>query len=159
MQKLFSILLLLIQLQAYSQSKSVTRFRSDFKETSNMFFYSSTLKMLNTENNPDLAGILDEVEEIRVLNYKKGDQKFQKDDITALKNSLTKETYNNILMINEKGNSVNVYNHEKKGKTTGMVAIVENTENLVLIDLIGNIDVKKFLELKNKLESRSGYSL
>lgn len=124
-----------------------------------MFFYSSTLKMLNSENNPEVAGILDEVEEIRVLNYKKGDQKFRKDDIAELKNSLVKETYNNILMITEKGNSVNIYNREKKGKTSGMVAIVENSENLVLIDLIGNIDVKKFLALKNKIESRSGYSL
>jgi len=124
-----------------------------------MFFYSSTLKMLNTENNPEIADMLENIEEIRVLNYKKTEQKFIKDDIAELKSGLAKETYNSILMINEKGNSVNVYNREKKGKTTGMVAIVENNESFVLIDLIGNIDVKKFLELRKKLEARPSNAL
>jgi len=124
-----------------------------------MFFYSSTLKMLNSENNPDLSEILENIEEIRVLNYKKADQKFSKEDISDLKGSLEKETYNNIMMINEKGNSISVYNRERKGRTSGMVAIVENMESLVLIDLIGNIDVKKFLQLKQKLDSRSGNQL
>jgi hypothetical protein len=155
MRSVTIFILLLGMFPVFSQSKSITRFRSDFKENSNMFFYSSTLKMLNTENNPEIAEILDEIEEIRVLNYNRADQKFGKTDIAALKQDLVKETFNSILMINEKGNSVNVYNREKKGKTIGIVAIVENSESLVLIDLIGNIDVNKFLELKKKLETRS----
>jgi len=159
MRILLVIFILVQPLITAAQSKSVTRFRSDFKESSNMFFYSSTLKMLNSENNPDLSEILENIEEIRVLNYKKADQKFSKEDISDLKGSLEKETYNNIMMINEKGNSINVYNRERKGRTTGMVAIVENMESLVLIDLIGNIDVKKFLQLKQKLDSRSGNQL
>lgn len=155
--KLYSIaLFLLIAIPAFSQSKSVTRFRSDFKENSNLFFYSSTLKMLNTENSPELAAILDDIEEIRVLNYQKSTQKFGKNDIAALKSALAEESYNNIMMLNEKGNSVNLYNREKKGRTTGMVAIIENSQDLILIDLIGSIDVKKFMELQKKIESSSG---
>jgi len=159
MRILLVIFILVQPLVTTAQSKSVTRFRSDFKESSNMFFYSSTLKMLNSENNPDLSEILENIEEIRVLNYKKADQKFSKEDISDLKGSLEKETYNSIMMINEKGNSISVYNRERKGRTSGMVAIVENMESLVLIDLIGNIDVKKFLQLKQKLDSRSGNQL
>jgi hypothetical protein len=37
----------------------------------------------------------------------------------------------------------------------GLVAIVENKESLVLIDLIGSVDIKKFLELKQKLDTKS----
>ena len=121
-----------------------------------MFFYSSTLKMLNTENNPELADILKDIEEIRVLNYNKAEQKFTREDYRGLKNSLKEEDYNNIMMINEKGNSINLYSREKHGKTVGFVALVENRESLVLIDLIGTIDVKKFMELKQKLDNRTG---
>ena len=121
-----------------------------------MFFYSSTLKMLNTDNNPEFSEILDGIEEIRVLNYTKSDQKFDKEDIAGLKNALLKETYNTIMMINEKGNSVNVYGRERKGRTVGMVAIIEDTGNLILIDLIGTIDIKKFMDLKQKLVSPTG---
>ena len=155
MRQLFILLLLLGTAISFGQSKSITRFRSDFKENTNMFFYSSTLKMLNTENNPELASILKDVEEIRVLNYDKASQKFNQDDISGLKNELHKENYQDIMVINENGNSINLYNREKKGKTVGFVAIVENKESLVLIDLIGSVDVKKFMELKNKLDRQS----
>jgi hypothetical protein len=141
---------------APGQSKSITRFRADFKENSNMFFYSSTLKMLNTENNPEVAGMLNDIEEIRVLNYDKANRKFTGEDINGLKSSLLDENYNIIMVLNEKGNSINLYSREKRGKTVGFVAIIDNRESLVLIDLIGSIDVKKFMELKQKLDVRTG---
>jgi len=64
MQKVFIMLLVFCTGTLFAQSKSITRFRSDFKENTNMFFYSSTLKMLNTDNNPELADILKGIEEI-----------------------------------------------------------------------------------------------
>ena len=119
-----------------------------------MFFYSSTLKMLNTENNPQLSDLLGEIEEIRILNYDKEKQNFTHDDIVSLKNALKDEEYVNLMMTNEKGNSLNLYSRQKRGKTVGFVALVENKESLILIDLIGNIDVKKFMELKQQLDTR-----
>lgn len=124
-----------------------------------MFFYSSTLKMLNSENNPELADLLSGVEEIRVLNYKREEQKLKNSDIAGLKNALKNESYNNIMMINDKGNSINLYSREKNGKMTGFVAIVENTVDLILIDLTGSIDVKKFMQLKQKLDMKTGNSI
>lgn len=156
MRHLFIIFLLAGTVFSFGQSKSITRFRSDFKENTNVFFYSSTLKMLNAENNPELASMLNDIEEIRVLNYDKASQKFNQDDISGLKKALHEENYMDIMVINENGNSINLYNREKRGKTVGFVAIVENKESLVLIDLIGSIDVKKFMELKNKLDKQTG---
>ncbi len=119
-----------------------------------MFFYSSTLKMLNSENNPQLADLLGDIEEIRVLNYEKGKQNLSHDDVVGLKVALENEDYVNLMMTNEKGNTIGFYSRQKRGRTVGFVAVVENRESLVLIDLIGSIDVKKFLELKQKLDTR-----
>lgn len=156
MKYAFMLLLLAVTINVCGQSKSITRFRSDFKETSNLFFYSSTLKMLNTENSQELADIFNDIEEIRVLNYSKASVGFSKANISALKKSLADEKYRVIMMINEKGNVVNLYNREKRGKTVGFVAVIENQEGLVLIDLIGSIDVKKFMALKEKIDLRIG---
>ncbi len=155
MRQLLFLFLLTAVTSVFGQSKSITRFRSDFKENTNMFFYSSTLKMLNTDNNPELASMLKDIEEIRVLNYSKGTQKFNSGDISGLKSALREEKYNDIMVINENGNSINLYNREKHGKNVGFVAIVENRESLILIDLIGSIDVKKFMELKQKLDKQA----
>lgn len=156
MRYTFMLLLLAVTFGVCGQSKSITRFRSDFKETSNMFFYSSTLKMLNSENIPEMTDILKDIEEIRVFNYSKTSVKFGKDDIAALKKSLADEEYQVVMMINEKGNVVNLYNREKRGRTVGFVAVLENQESLVLVDLIGSIDVKKFMSLKEKIDLNKG---
>src|SRR4030065_805650 len=116
MRKILLLILSILSVSVFCQSKSITNFRSDFKENSNMFFYSSTRKMLNTENNPEFADILDGIEEIKVLNYNKADQKFKKEDVAGLKSALQDEAFNNIMTINEKGNSLNVYGREKKGR-------------------------------------------
>ena len=155
MRNLLLIYVLLLPSMSFGQSKSITRFRSDFKENSNMFFYSSTLKMLNTENNPEFADLLKDIEEIRVLNYDKATMKISNEDIRGLKTALQDEKFNNIMELQEKGNSIHLYSREKHGKTVGFVAIIDNTENLVLIDLIGSIDVKKFMELKHQLDTRT----
>lgn len=154
MRKILVIFILLSPTLLWAQSKSVTLFRSDFKENTNAFFYPSTLKMLNPNNDPDLAAIIDGIEEIRVLNYNKAEQRFGATEINTLKKDLQEETYNNLMAINEKGNTINLYGRDKKGKTVGFVAIVENSSNLIVIDLIGTIDIKKFMELKKQLDNK-----
>ena len=100
-------LLLLVCVQSVSaQSKSISRFRADHPENSNMFFYSSTLKMLNTENNAELADLIKDIEEIRILNYDKAKQHLSSEYITGLKKALASEDYNNLMMMNEKGNAL-----------------------------------------------------
>jgi hypothetical protein len=138
----------------HGQSKSITRFREDHKENTNMFFYKSTLKMLNTENNPEINDLLKDIEEIRVLNYDKAKQHLTREDIASLKQTIRTEDYNSLMMINEKNNTIDLFSHEKRGKTVGFIAVVENKESMILIDLAGSIDVRKFLELKQKLDSK-----
>jgi len=149
------LLILLVCAQFVSgQSKSISRFRADHPENTNMFFYSSTLKMLNTENNAELADLIKDIEEIRILNYDKEKQHLSSEYITGLKKALASEDYNNLMMLNEKGNAINLYSREKRGKTVGFVAVVEDRGSLTLIDLVGSIDVKKFMQLKNKLDNK-----
>jgi hypothetical protein len=151
----FLLLLMLVCAQLVSgQSKSISRFRADHPENSNMFFYSSTLKMLNTENVPEFADLIKDIEEIRILNYDKEKQHLSSEYITGLKKALAGEEYNNLMMMNEKGNAINLYSREKKGKTVGFVALVEDKGSLTLIDLVGSIDVKKFMKLKNSLDTK-----
>jgi hypothetical protein len=149
------ILLLLVCTQFVSaQSKSISRFRADHPENTNMFFYSSTLKMLNTQNNPGFADLIKDIEEIRVFNYDKEKQHLATEYIAGLKKALASEDYNNLMMMNEKGNAISLYSREKHGKTVGFVALVEDKGSLTLIDLAGSIDVKKFMQLKNDLDAK-----
>ena len=154
MLKIVFPLLFFYSLNLAGQSKSIDQFRKEFKEDNNVFIYSSTLQMLNSENNPEFADLTKDIEEIRVLNYTKAGRKFTTDRITALKTSLKEEKYTELMIINEKDNKINLYSREKRGKTVGFVALVENPETFVIIDVDGSLDIHKFMQLKSKLDTK-----
>lgn len=152
MRIILSVILVLQCISSMAQSKSIDRFRVNRKELSNLFFYSSTLKMLNTENNPELAEMLGGIEEIKVLNYDRDSQKITREEMNTLKSGLESESYNVLLSMKEKGLLLTLYGRDRKGKTVGMVAIMEEGSKLVLVDLQGAVDVKKFMQLKQKID-------
>jgi hypothetical protein len=155
MLKIIFPLLFFYSLTVAGQSKSIDRFRKEYKEDNNLFFYSSTLQMLNKEENPEFSDLTRGIEESRVLNYSKSAQKFSADEITLLKNNLREEQYGEIMIIHEKGNKIYLYGREKRGKTVGFVALVENPDTFVIIDVDGNIDFNKFMQLKSKLDIKN----
>ena len=154
MLKIVFPLLFIYSLTVAGQSKSIDRFRKEFKEDNNIFIYSSTLQMLNTENNPEFADLAKDIEEIRVLNYTKTNLKFTADRISALKSDLKEEKYTELMVISEKENKINLYGREKRGKTVGFVALIDNTDTFVIIDVDGNLDFEKFMQLKSKIDTK-----
>ena len=154
MQKLLFPVLILYSLSIAGQSKSIDKFRKEYKEDNNVFVYSSTLKMLDTDENPEFADLVKDIEEIRVLNYTIANQRFTADEIKDLKNDLKDEQYKELLILTEQGNKVFLYGKEEKEKTVGFVALVENTETFMIIDVTGGLDFNKFMQLKSKLDTK-----
>lgn len=149
---LFLLILAVTHVIVAAQSKSIERFRKLHKEDQNVFFYSSTMKMLNTENEPEFADLIKDIDKVMVLLYEKEKQKLKAQEITGLKNDLNKEKYVPLMLINENGNTINLYKKDKKEKTIGFAALVDNKDNFVIIDVKGSIDFKKFIEFKNRID-------
>jgi len=154
MQKLLFPILIFYSLSVAGQSKSIDRFRKEFKEDNNVFIYRSTLQMLNAENNPEFSDLVKDIEEIRVLNYIKANQSIKPEEISNLKNNLKEENYQELMIFAEQGNKIMLYGREKREKTIGFVALVEDREKLMIVDVVGDLDMKKFMQLKNKLDTK-----
>ena len=154
MQKLLFPILIFYSLSVAGQSKSIDRFRKEFKEDNNVFIYRSTLQMLNAENNPEFSDLVKDIEEIRVLNYIKANQSIKPEEISNLKNNLKEENYQELMIFAEPGNKIMLYGREKREKTIGFVALVEDREKLMIVDVVGDLDMKKFMQLKNKLDTK-----
>ncbi|MBN2350464.1 MAG: DUF4252 domain-containing protein [Bacteroidales bacterium] len=136
----------------YGQSKSIDKFRKKFPESTNLFFYSSTIQMLNQLNDPELTDLIKDIEKIRVLNYTDNEKKYKQPDLDELRENLKKEKYLDLLILYEQGNRINLYAKEKNGKTIGFVALVDSSDTLVILDVKGSIDFGKFMTLKNNLD-------
>ncbi len=136
----------------FGQCKSVEKFRKKFPESSNLFFYSSTLSMLNNQDNPELKDLLKNIEKIVVLNYANEKEQFTSNDLNELKENLKKEGYVDLMTIKNDKNDIHLTGLQKKGKMIGYVAFANTGEGLVIIDIKGSFDISKFMMLKNKLD-------
>jgi hypothetical protein len=154
MQKLLFSLLFFYSLSLAGQSKSIDRFRKEFKEDNNVFIYSSTLKMLNTEENPEFSDLIKDIEQIRVLTYSSDKKHFVTDEITRLRDNLRDEQYRDLMILTEQGNKIYLYGKEKREKTVGFVALIESIDKFIIIDVVGSLDFNKFMQLKSKLDSK-----
>ena len=154
MQKLLLPLLIFYSLSLAGQSKSIDRFRKEYKEDNNIFIYSSTLQMLNAEKNPEFSDLVKDIEEIRVLNYIKANHSFKSEDFSDLKANLKDEKYQELMVFSEQNNKIFLYGKEKREKMTGFVALVEDQGKYMIVDVVGSLDFKKFMQLKNKLDTK-----
>ncbi|UCH14530.1 MAG: DUF4252 domain-containing protein [Bacteroidales bacterium] len=153
MKKLFLIFCLaVIHFIISAQSSSIERFRKLYKEDKNVFFYTSTIKMLNTENEPEIADLLKDIYKIMVLIYEWEKQKFDYREIMQLKKDLQKEKYLPLLIINEDNGSIDLYKKDRKNRTVGFTALATDQDNLVIIDVKGSIDFGKFMKFKEKID-------
>lgn len=153
MRRTFIVLFsLFIYTGLFSQSKSIEKFRKAYPEDQNVFFYSSTLNMLNVEESPEFEDLIKDIEKIAVLIYKKAEREFDSEKINGIVTGLKREKYVELMVISDSGNKINLYKKDKRDRTVGFAALVDNEESLVLIDVKGSIDFKKFMELKNKID-------
>ena len=141
-----------VTINLFGQCKSVEKFRKKFPESSNLFFYSSTLSMLNNQDNPELNNLLKGIEKIVVLNYEKEKEQFTPADLTELKENLKKEGYVDLMTIKNDKNDIRLTGRQKKGKTVGYVAFASTDQGTVIIDIKGSFDISKFMDLKDKLD-------
>ncbi len=144
--------MILSAFQIFGQCKSVEKFRKEFPETNNLFFYSSTLSAINNQDNPELRDLLKDIEKIVVLNYSNEKRNYSTSDLDVLKQNLKKEGYVDLMTVKNDNSDISLTGRQKKGKTIGYVALVNSDEGLVIIDIKGSFDISKFMTLKNKLD-------
>jgi len=147
------LLSLLFSLNAVSQSESIADFRKEHKETNGLFFYSSTLRMFNLEDNDEMRDLVKNIKKIKVLNYEKEKQPLDKQDIKHLRQALKAENYKKVMEMNSSERKMTIFVLQDGKTIEGVSAIIDQADKLILVDLEGSVDLKKVGVLLKKLES------
>ncbi|WKN30235.1 DUF4252 domain-containing protein [Porifericola rhodea] len=138
-----TVLLLSSQLQA--QSETVKQFILKNNPSASMYFYPSTLRMLNLEQNPEFYQLVRDIKKLSFLTFDKGSSSFNKRDILEVQKQLTAEQYEELFMMEDKGTQIYVY---AKGKAPeAYVSMVNNNTSLMLFDLQGHPDLNALISL------------
>lgn len=135
----------LLAVSARAQSKAIKRIvEKDLHET-NLFFYPSTLRMLNVGKDPGWNKLVSEVRHLRLLMYDK-DSMLQAEK-PALLIELGREGYEEAMTYRDAGVSAQVLAYYEGDKMHGLAAIVIQESQSLLIELDGSVDPMRLYEI------------
>jgi hypothetical protein len=155
----FKLILFVLTVVAYSsasaQSKTTEALAKKHTDALSLFFYNNTLRMLNQTNDPNFDEIIKDIEKMKFLLIKKDDKNFNTAGYKQLVSEYKAEAFEEIMTSRFEGKNFDVFLKEKDGKTKGMLVLVNDTESLYVLDILGSINVTKVTDLYNTLDKSS----
>ena len=154
MKKLLLICFVLIGATAQAQTKA-TQALDDKYEGLSLYFYRNTLRMLNQSEDPAFDELIKDIEKMRFLMIDKTTSKFTKEDYQKLLANYKSESYEEIMTGRYEGKSFDVYMNEKNGDVIGTVLLLNDSEGLMVLDILGKIALDKAPELFKAIDSNT----
>lgn len=137
-----------------AQTKT-TQSLDDQYEGLSLYFYRNTLRMLNQSEDPAFDELIKDIEKMRFLMIDKANSKFSKEDYQKLLAGYKSESYEEIMTGRYDGKSFDVYMHEKGGEVKGTILLLNDTEGLMVLDILGKIALDKAPELFKAIDTNT----
>lgn len=135
-----------------AQSSTTEILQKKHGDALQLFFYNNTLRMLNQQEDSDFDKLIEDIEKMRFLLIRKGESGFDHHDFTKLVADYKAEAFEEVMTSRHDGKNFDVYLKEKDGKTSGMLVLINDAQNLYVLDILGRIALDKVTHLYKTLD-------
>lgn len=147
-----ALMLLLLPRLLSAQSSTTEALQKKHADALNLFFYNNTLRMLNQADDKTFDELIKDIEKMRFLMIKKDENTFGNNDFRKLISDYKAEQFQEVMTSRHQGKTFDVFLKEKNGKTNGMLVLINDSENLYILDILGRIALDKVTSLYNTLD-------
>lgn len=137
---------------AIGQSKSTQKLHEKYDDAFTMFFYKSTIKMLESDKTKEFMEIVKGIEKAKILKVDKYEKDFDENDIVEYKDGIKDEDFEEVMSIRQKNGKFNVYLKEKNGVTKGIIVTLDSEDQFAILDIVGEIALDKISTLTDKID-------
>jgi hypothetical protein len=138
---------------ASAQSKTTEDLQKKHEDALALFFYNNTLRMLNQKEDKTFDELIKDIEKMKLLMIKKDEFTFTKDDYKNLVKNYKGESFEEIMTSRFEGKNFDVFIKEKDNKTKAMLVLINDSNNLYVLDILGSIALNRVTELYQTLDS------
>ena len=151
MKYTLSFILAAFSFAAVAQSKTTLALEKKFK-VEPYVFYNNTLRMINQKEDPTFDEVIKDIEKMRILMVKKDPAAL---NYKKLVEDYKAESFEEMMTSRLDGKNFDVFVQEKNKKTTAMLVLVNDANNLFVLDIVGSIALNKVASLYKTLDSSS----
>jgi hypothetical protein len=135
-----------------AQSKTTEALHKKNTDALALFFYNNTLRMLNQNDDPEFDALIKNIEKMKFLMISKKDKAL---DFKKLVSDYKSESFEEAMTSRYQGKNFDVYVQDKNNKTSAMLVLVNDEENLYVLDIVGHIDINNITKFYSKLGESS----
>ena len=106
------------------------------------------------EDFEELQKALDGIEKMRLLQYslENGDQQTMDNFYSDIEKTIPFKEYDELMIIKEKDANINFYSKSEKAIISELLMVVDGNDEVVLMSLTGNINLKHIAKLGSKMD-------
>lgn len=130
---------LLVSIYGYAQNSAVTDFQETHGTALSLYFYPSTLRMINLERNVEFDALIRNVRKARFFRMDSG--MVTKDDLQKLTEELSDEGFEEMMFLKNRDMDVRVWGIEKRIPETIIISKAEH--EVMLLEVNGMINIAK----------------
>jgi hypothetical protein len=136
-------------LSAKAQTKETNDFHDAHPEAFTLFFYKSTIRMLDPTNSEEYFNMIKDIERAKFLRFDESeisDSDLQ-NYITAIKNVSFEEG----MTMRQGSGTANVFIRDAESEKSGIIFIMKSEDQVFILDIVGKVQVSKLMELTQKI--------
>lgn len=130
---------LLMSICGYAQNSAVTQFQETHGTALSLYFYPSTLRMVNLDRNKEFDALIRNIKKARFFRMDSG--MVTKDDLQKLTEELLDEGFEEMMFIKNKDMDVKVWGIEKRTPETIIISRADH--EVMLLEVNGMINIAK----------------
>jgi hypothetical protein len=139
MRKTLIFTLLIISFSSFAQNSAVTDFKDRHATALSLYFYPSTLRMVNLDRSKDFDNMIRDIRKARFFKMDSG--AVTPHDLQKFTGELSAQGFEEIMFIKNRQMDVQVWALEKRNPE--IIIISKSEEDLLLLEVIGMINIAK----------------
>ena len=153
MKKIILLLLTMLPILSFGQSDTMRKWHDKYEDAFTLFFYQSTLNMLNMENNEEFQDIIKDIDKMKLITINKSENTFTSEDYKELVSDYKGEEFEELMSMRQKEANINAYIKEKNGITKGIAVLIHSDSTMTIIDLKGSVPLNKIGQLAQQIQT------
>lgn len=120
--------------------------------------YPSTIRMLNTSGDSSFNSSIREIKKIKILKNRSERDTFTNSDVQNIVNGIKAEKFVDLMQFQRENQNIRIFMRKVHETPKEFIGVIHSDNNLLVIDLLGNIPPTIFPSLLNGNFDFSGFS-
>lgn len=120
--------------------------------------YPSTIRMLNTSGDSSFNSSIREIKKIKLLKNRSDKDTFTNQEVRDIVNGIKAEKFVDLMQFQKENQNIQIFMRKVRDTPKEFIGVMHSDNNLIIVDLLGNIPATIFPSILNGNFDFSGFS-